>query len=68
VAIQTTKPLRESSNTGFFCPMCGRAVTPGMRLSYPPQAVGHFAPVYRCGCGRHIGEPVVLATTKSRQR
>lgn len=44
--------------TGFYCPSCGRPVVPSMRLSYPPDAIGKFAPVYRCSCGKHIGEPV----------
>ncbi len=40
------------------CPACGRDVRLSQRLSYPAEAVGRFAPVYRCACGRHIGEPV----------
>lgn len=40
------------------CPACGRAIRLSQRLSYPAEAVGRFAPVYRCTCGRHIGEPV----------
>lgn len=39
------------------CPSCGRDIRASQRLSYPRDAVGKFAPVYRCGCGRHIGEP-----------
>lgn len=40
------------------CPGCGRDVRASQRLSYPAEAIGRFASVYRCGCGRHIGEPV----------
>jgi hypothetical protein len=57
---------RPSTTTGFFCPSCGRPVTPAMRLSYPADAVGRFAPVYRCSCGKHIGEPVSLAQMGKR--
>lgn len=65
--MQQDKPAYSPrTTTGFYCPSCGRAVVPSMRLSYPAEAVGKFAPVYRCGCGRHIGEPVgMLATRKS---
>ena len=52
------------ATTGFFCPSCGRPILPSMRLSYPREAVGKFAPVYRCACGRHIGEPVSMLTTR----
>jgi hypothetical protein len=37
-----------------------------MRLSYPAEAIGKFAPVYRCGCGRHIGEPVSMLQLSKR--
>lgn len=40
------------------CPACGRDVRASQRLSYPQEAIGRFAPVYRCACGRHVGEPV----------
>lgn len=40
------------------CPYCGRVLRDSQRLSYPPQAVGAFATVYRCGCGKHIGAPI----------
>lgn len=40
------------------CPYCGRAIREAQRLSYPAAAVGAFATVYRCGCGRHIGAPI----------
>jgi hypothetical protein len=50
--------------TGFFCPFCGRAVMPKQRASYPPEAVGQFAPVYRCGCGKAIGEPVSMLAVR----
>lgn len=40
------------------CPACGRDVRLSQRLSYPQEAIGRFAPVYRCQCGRHVGEPV----------
>jgi hypothetical protein len=46
------------TTTGFFCPYCGRSLLPSARLSYPAEVVGKFAPVYRCSCGKHIGEPV----------
>ena len=43
---------------GFPCPYCKAVITPGQRMSYPRAAIGQFAPVYRCKCGRHIGEPL----------
>ena len=52
------------TTTGFLCPSCGRPILPSMRLSYPHDAVGKFAPVYRCGCGRHIGEPVSMLVSR----
>jgi hypothetical protein len=52
--------------TGFYCPSCGRAILPMHRLSYPPDAIGKFAPVYRCGCGRHVGEPVGMMQLSKR--
>lgn len=59
--MQQDKPAyRPSATTGFFCPTCGRAILPSARLSYPAEAVGKFAPVYRCSCGRHIGEPLTM--------
>lgn len=65
--MQQDKPAyRLSSTTGFFCPSCGRAIVPSMRLSYPAEAVGKFAPVYRCGCGRHIGEPLSMIVLSKR--
>lgn len=62
---QTTKPAYSPrSTTGFFCPYCGKAITPSQRASYPPSAIGQFAPVYRCGCGKAIGEPVNMLVTR----
>lgn len=56
---QQTKPTyRPATSTGFFCPYCGRAIIPRMRLSYPADAVGQFAPVYKCGCEKIVGEPL----------
>lgn len=49
-----------SASAGFSCPYCGKAVRQSQRLSYPAAAIGAYAPVYRCGCGRHIGAPVAL--------
>lgn len=43
----------------FHCPYCERPVTLARLLRYPEQLAGCFAPVYRCGCGKHIGAPVV---------
>lgn len=40
------------------CPYCARPIRESQRLSYPEKAVGAFATVYRCGCGRHIGAPI----------
>ena len=40
------------------CPYCGRTVTEAQRLRYPQGASHSFAPVCRCGCGKHIGAPV----------
>ncbi len=54
------------TTTGFFCPACGSIIRPSMRLSYPPDAIGKFAPVYRCGCGRHIGEPLSMLQLAKR--
>ncbi len=65
--MQQDKPIyRPSATTGFFCPSCGRAVMPAQRLSYPADAVGKFAPVYRCGCGKHVGEPVSMIQLTKR--
>lgn len=56
---QQLKPTyRPTTNTGFFCPYCDKAVMPSQRASYPAEAVGKFAPVYRCACGKAIGEPI----------
>lgn len=64
---QTTKPaFSPRSTTGFFCPACGGAILPSMRLSYPAEAVGKYAPVYRCKCGKHIGEPVSMVQLAKR--
>lgn len=64
---QASKPTYSPTRTtGFFCPSCGGIVRPSMRLSYPPDAVGKFAPVYRCGCGKHIGEPVGMVQLTKR--
>ncbi len=40
------------------CPYCGREVHEFQRLRYPDGVARAFAPVYRCGCGKHIGAPV----------
>lgn len=64
---QASKPAYSPrTTTGFYCPSCGRAVMPSMRLSYPAEAVGKFAPVYRCGCGKHIGEPLSMLQLSKR--
>jgi hypothetical protein len=55
--ITTAQP---GTSAGFRCPHCGREVTQGRRLSYPASAVGAYAPVYRCGCGKITGAPVAL--------
>ena len=54
------------ATTGFFCPYCGRAVMPKQRAPYPPAAVGQFAPVYRCGCGKVVGEPLSMVQLSKR--
>jgi hypothetical protein len=46
------------ARAGFACPYCQALITPSMRMSYPRTAIGQYATVYRCRCGRHIGEPV----------
>lgn len=43
----------------FSCPFCGRPVTVARVLRYPEHLAGCFSPVYRCGCGKHFGNPVV---------
>lgn len=53
-----TGTIMEAKAPVANCPYCGRAIRPSQRLSYPPQAVGAFATVYRCACGKHIGAPV----------
>jgi hypothetical protein len=63
---QDTPTYSPRTTTGFFCPACGASILPSMRLSYPPAAVGKFAPVYRCRCGRHIGEPVSMLQLAKR--
>ena len=63
---QDTPAYSPRTTTGFICPSCGRPIMPSMRLSYPPDAIGKFAPVYRCGCGRHIGEPVGMVQLVKR--
>lgn len=40
------------------CPYCGSPIRESQRLSYPPGAVGAFATVYRCSCGKHLGAPI----------
>lgn len=47
-----------SPPTGFLCPHCQRRVAPSQRLSYPLEAIGCYASVYRCRCGKMIGEPI----------
>lgn len=63
---QQDKPTStpRAAAVGFCCPSCGRAILPSMRLSYPRAAVGKFAPVYRCACGKHIGEPMTMLVRK----
>jgi hypothetical protein len=63
---QDTPAYSPRRTTGFFCPTCGAAILPSMRLSYPADAIGKFAPVYRCRCGRHIGEPVGMVQMSKR--
>lgn len=43
----------------FHCPYCGRGVTAARVLRYPEHLADCYAPVYRCGCGKHLGAPVV---------
>ncbi len=57
---------RPSTTTGFFCPYCGRAVMPKQRAPYPAEAIGQFAPVYRCGCGKVVGEPLSMVQLSKR--
>jgi len=65
--MQQDKPAYSPrSTTGFFCPYCGHALYPSARLSYPAEVVGKFAPVYRCNCGKHIGEPVSMLQLSKR--
>lgn len=54
----TTKTTIHEAKAVACCPYCGRALALAARLSYPPQAVGAFATVYRCPCGKHIGAPI----------
>jgi len=54
----TTKPGIMHEVKAARCPYCGRVLSESQRLSYPPAAVGAFAAVYRCGCGKHIGAPI----------
>lgn len=42
----------------FQCPYCGKSVRSTQRMNYPPEAVGVHASVYRCHCGKFVGEPV----------
>lgn len=53
----TTKTTMHEAKAAC-CPYCHRPLRDSQRLSYPPQAVGAFASVYRCACGKHIGAPV----------
>jgi hypothetical protein len=65
--MQQDKPsYSPRASTGFFCPYCGRPVMPSARLSYPNGAIGQYAPVYRCGCGKHVGEPVSMVQLSKR--
>ena len=50
--------FHEAKRAVATCPYCQRPIRPSQRLSYPPAAVGAFATVYRCSCGRHIGAPI----------
>lgn len=56
--IRTTTTLHDAKGAVACCPYCGRAIRETQRLSYPPGAVGAFATVYRCGCGKHLGAPI----------
>lgn len=47
----------------FRCPFCDRPVTTARVLRYPEHLAGCYAPVYRCGCGKHLGAPVVKGDT-----
>lgn len=65
--MQQSNPVyRPSATVGFFCPVCGASIRPNQRLSYPADAVGRFAPVYRCSCGKHIGEPIGMVQLSKR--
>lgn len=44
--------------TLFVCPYCRRSVRSTQRMNYPPEAIGVHAPVYRCHCGKFVGEPM----------
>lgn len=61
IIIGTT--IHEVKRAVATCPFCGHPIMERQRLSYPVDAIGMFAPVYRCdrahgGCGRHVGEPI----------
>lgn len=55
--ITTQTTAHEVKAAVCACPYCGRPIRSSQRLSYPPAAVGAFAPVYHCRCGKHVGGP-----------
>jgi hypothetical protein len=55
--ITTQKNVIEVKSHLFNCPYCGKGVRETQRMNYPVKAVGAFATVYRCGCGKFIGAP-----------
>lgn len=66
LTIQPSIAVEVKAPVLFPCPYCHRGIRSTQRLNYPPAAVGAFAPVYRCLCGKFIGAPMVSAeeTTK----
>ncbi len=60
IALDITTPTtyHEIKAALFPCPYCHRQITPARRVAYPERAIGAYAPVYRCLCGKFIGAPV----------
>lgn len=56
--ITTKTTAHEAKQALFHCPYCKSPVRGTQRMNYPSTAVGAFATVYRCNCGKFIGAPV----------
>jgi DNA-directed RNA polymerase subunit RPC12/RpoP len=57
VETKQTIKLTITATVVMHCPYCGQAIAASQRLPYPDPCVGQFASVYRCRCGKHLGEP-----------